>query len=158
MRKVSKPLWLALTLFVVLACTPASAMQKASSKPIKVILKVESQGPGGLWMQVGKDLSPAELAQLRSLITAELGKLSNHKLVSSDDKDDALGLLVVAEKLEVGKETYVVLSSALILAKASGTDLLVTHDVIAQTNLALAAKAVVGQLTSAELRLMVGLR
>lgn len=158
MRRVSRPLWLALTLLVVLACTPAGAVQKASPKPIKVILKVESQGPEGLWMQVGKDLSSAELAQLRSLITAELGKLSNHKLVSSDDKDDALGLLVVAEKLEVGKETYVVLSSALTLAKAGGSDLLVTHDVIAQTNLALAAKAVAGQLLGAELRGILGLR
>jgi hypothetical protein len=109
-------------------------------------------------MQAGKDLSSSELTQLRSLITTELGKLSNHKLVSSDDRDDDLGLLVVAEKLQVGPEGYVLVSSAITIAKADGTDLFVTHDVLAARSLALAAKAVVEQLMSAELRGMLRLR
>jgi hypothetical protein len=158
MIKAPQRLCLALVLGVVSSYTPASVQQQGRPKTIKIMLKVESQGPQGLWMQAGKDLSSVELNQLRSLIIAELGKLPNHKLVSSDDKEDAMGLSVVAEKLQCGRETYVLLSSALILAKADGTDLLVTHDAVAESSLALAAKAVVGHLTSAELRGMLGLR
>jgi hypothetical protein len=64
----------AIALGVVLSCSPTGAQEKPP-RSIKVVLKVESQGPEGMWMQVGKDLSSTELAQLRSLITVELGKL-----------------------------------------------------------------------------------
>jgi hypothetical protein len=152
MEILPKTLLVVLTLNAVVLCTSVNAQRQPPPKAIKVILKVEAQGPEGLWMQLGKDLSPAELNQLRSMIATELGKLPNHKLVSPEDKDDDLGLAVVVEKLQVGPETVFVLSGALTVAKANGTDLLVTHDVIAEPSLALAAKAVVGQLSGAELR------
>src|SRR2546426_4643765 len=109
-------------------------------------------------MQAGQDLSATELNQLRALLTTEIGKLSNHRLVSADDKDDALGLLVVAEKLQSGHETHFLLSSAVTIAKADGTDLFVTHDVLVHSSLALAAKAVVVSLVSAESHAVLGLR
>jgi hypothetical protein len=141
-----------------LSCTLSRERQQGSTKVYKVILRVEAEGPQGLWMQAGKDLSSAELLQLRSMIAAEIGKLSNHKLVSSEDKDDDLGLVVVAEKLQSGRETYFLLSSALTIAKADGTDLFVTHDVVAAASLSLEAKAVVGCLMSVEVRGILGLR
>jgi hypothetical protein len=107
-------------------------------------------------MQVAKDLTPAELAQLRSLIIGELAKISNHRVVSADTKEDVLGLLVVAAKLQVGRETCFVLSDVVTIAKANGTDVFVTHDVVAEPDLALSAKAVVGSLVSAELRGVIG--
>jgi len=144
---------------ILLCCTPAIAQQpRNSQKAIRVILRVEGQGPGGLWMQAGEDLSSAELTQLRSLISTEIEALQNHKLVSPDDKSDDLGLLVVAEKLQVGRASFVVLSTALTLAKADGNDLFVTHGVIAASNLMAAAKAVAGHLVSAEFRGALGLR
>src|SRR5262249_50799634 len=144
---------------VLLYRTPVTAQQvRQPHKAVKVILRVEGQGPAGLWMQAGKDLSSVELNQLRSLISTEIETLKNHNLVPPEDKSDDLGLIVVAEKLQVGRESYVVLSSAVTLAKADGNDLFVTHDVIAAPNLTLAAKAVAGHLVSAELRGALGLR
>jgi hypothetical protein len=151
-------LCLALVLGAISPCALVSAQQqKRPNKPVKVILKVEAQGPGGLWMQAGKDLSSTELNQLRSLIIEGIEKLPNHKLVPLDDKDEDLGLAVVAEKLQCGQDTYILLSSALTIAKANGTDVFVSHDVIASTTLALAANAVVGILASVEFRAFTGL-
>jgi hypothetical protein len=134
----------------------APAYQQRPAKPVKLILRVDAQGPEGLWMQVAKDLTPAELTQLRSLIVGELAKISNHRVVSADTKEDVLGLLVVAAKLQVGRETCFVLSNVVTIAKAKGTDVFVTHDVVAEPDLALSAKAVVGSLVSAELRGVIG--
>ena len=121
----------------------------------KVILKVEGEGTLG---QTAKELSSAELNQLRSLISVGLGKLSNHTLVSSDEKDDAVGLLIAAEKLQCGRETYYLVSSVVTLSKAKGTEEFVTHNVFAEPNLEVAAKAVVAQLAMIELRIGMGLR
>lgn len=126
--------------------------QRGPAKTIKVILRVEAQGPQGQWTQLGRDLSTAQLDQPRSLIAKKIGGLANHRLVSPDDKDDDIGLAVVAEKLQSGRNTYVVISSALTIAKADKTDLLITHDVIAEASIPLAPHAVVGQLLGSELR------
>lgn len=151
--------WVALCLAFGLSADlrPASVRQRDAPRLTKVILRVEAQGPEGLWTQLGKDLSAAELTDLRSTIAKEISRLPNHKLVSPDDKDDALGLAVVAEKLQSGRNSYVLISSALTIAKADQTDLLFTHDVIAQSSIALAAHAVVGQLVGAELRALTGI-
>jgi hypothetical protein len=158
MIRSAQTLWSTVALSMVVCCSTGSAQQQGQPKPIKVVLTVEAQGPEGLWIQAGKDLSPAELKELRSLITARLRKMSNHQLVSSDEKDNVIGLVVVAEKLQCGRETYILLSSALTIGKADGTDLFLTHDVFAQPSLTLAANAAVGQLATIELRGMLGLR
>ena len=150
---------IAACLVVGLGCSfnaPVTAQQRDTPKVIKVIVRVDAQGPQGIWTQLGKDLSSAELADLRSTIVKEIGRLPNHQLVSADDKDDVLGLAVVAEKLQSGRNSYVLISSALTIAKADQTDLLFTHDVIAEATIASAAHAVVGELMSTELRALIG--
>ena len=102
--------------------------------------------------QVAKDLAPAELRAFRSLLEQEITKLSNHKLVSADYKDDAFGIAVVVEKLQCGRDAYILTSSALTIASAQGTDLLVTHDVLALPTIAASAHAIAGQLVNIELR------
>jgi hypothetical protein len=130
--------------------------QQSPPQPVRVIVRVETEGPQGLWMQAGTDLSAAELDNLRKLITAEIAALPGHQLVSSTDKHDDLGIVVVAEKLHRGQDTHFLLSSVLTIAKADGTDLFVSHDVIAAPTIALAAKSVAGYLTSVELRGILG--
>ena len=148
-------------LFVVALVTSSVTVQPAlpaqrqdrTSKPIKVILKVDLEGPEGLQVQDAKDLSSAELARLRSLIQAEIAKLPDHVLVPPDEKGDALGVIVVAGKYPNGPNAVILLSSVITLAKAGGTDeVFVSHDVIAATSLARAARAVAFYLTSVELR------
>src|SRR2546428_3185414 len=127
--------------------------QGRTSKPIKVIVKVDSEGPEGLQVQDAKDLCSAELMQLRSLIRAEVAKLKDHVLVPPDEKSDAIGLIVVAGKY---RNSMILLSSVITIAKADGTDVFVSHDVIAVRKLELAAKAVAFYLTSVEFRTILG--
>jgi hypothetical protein len=79
-------------------------------------------------------------------------------LVPIDDKGGAVDLIVVAEKLQLGRETVFLLSSVLTFAQANGgDDVFMTHDVIAEASLALAARAVVSKLQGLKLRTMLGL-
>jgi hypothetical protein len=156
--KASRILFLALALDILPVWAPLSAQQQGRTKPIKVAFRVVTEGPEGLSFQAGTDLTLAEVNQLHSLIAAELGKLSNHRLVSTDEKDDIVGIAVVAEKVLCGQVTYILVSSALIMSKTDGADLFLTHDVIAEPSLKLAAHAVVGQLLAVELRTNLGLR
>lgn len=125
------------------------AQQRNTEKQIKVIVKVETEDQG-IRLPTEKPLSALETERLRSLIIGGLNKLQNIKVVSPDEKDDAIGILVVAEKLFNNKE-YIILSSTLTLSKANGQEYFITHNVLADPNLKMAAEAVVVQFVSAEL-------
>jgi hypothetical protein len=135
-------------LVMVLAERPAVAAQLKSPKPIKVSVKVEAQGAQSLWSQEGTDLPASELASLRALIDKEIRDLGKFQLVPSDEKEAYLALVVSAEKLDVGRRHFIVLSSVLEIATTAQTDLFVTHDVIVESTVEDAAHAVVGQLVS----------
>lgn len=135
----------------------AGAAQARPPKSVKVIVVVDSEGPEGLSLQAAQDLSATELNQLRNLIGAEVGKLPGHSLVTADDKDDAVGLAVVAAQVRVGGARFILLSSAITISKTDGRELLFSHDVIPAPTLAGAAKAVAGYLASVELRGTLGL-
>jgi hypothetical protein len=136
----------------------AAPEQQANAKPIRVMLQVETEDPvDRLGTQLGTSLSPSEVRQLFSAIKGEL-EYTSHQLVQIDDKGEALDLIVVAEKLQVGRETYFVVSSVVTFARANGgDDVFLTHDVITEPSLALAARVVVSKLLSTELRVTLGL-
>jgi hypothetical protein len=137
--------------------TTIAAQPQRSGKPLKIILKVESEGPEGLQVQSAKELSSAELKQLRSLIQGEIATLKDHRLVPPDEKGDAVGLVIVAGKYQNAGDSLILLSSVITIAKADGTDVFVSHDVIAARTLALAARAVAFYLASVEFRSLLGL-
>jgi len=144
---------LLLLLWACLSVTPSSAQQVESEKVIKIILKVETEDQG-VRLPAEKLLTTAEISQLRRSIIKGLSSLPNVRIVTSDEKDDAIGILVVAEKLNAGRE-YIILSSVLTIAQASGPELFVSHNVFAQINLDMAAKAVVYQFVSAQLQVLI---
>lgn len=150
MNRIYKIILIVLSIFFVLTFS-SYAQQGTARKEIKIILKVETEDQGTR-LPTEKPLSNLETKQLRSAIIAGLNKLPYIKLVSSDEKYDAIGILVVAEKL-VNKNKYILLSSVLTIAQANGEELFVTHNIIAAPNLEMAAKAVVYQFVSAQLQL-----
>jgi hypothetical protein len=126
------------SLFVaVLACTliPAGYAQQAPTKPkrIRVSVAVESEGPQGEWAQ------------------------SAQGLVDWNDPKSHIHVAVVAAQVEhQGASHWVIVSSVLTMADEKGSDLLVTHDVIAGPDLLSVAHTVGFQVASAVLRLLTG--
>jgi len=143
-----KKIFTLLLLASLFSASSTFSQQENNLKILKVILKVETEDQG-LRLPAEKCLTKAEIGKLRSLIIERLNKLSYIKLVSSEEKDDAIGILVVAEKLNGGSK-FIILSSVLTIAKADGTDLFITQNVFAEPNFAMAAKAVVVQLVSTQ--------
>jgi hypothetical protein len=137
-----KPLIVALLVFPTVPQTPPQP------KPIiKVMVRVDAQGPQIIGTQHG--LSSAELNQLRTMIDANVRLLYNIEVVP-DYRQAAAALLVAADKVTVGQESIVVLSSVVNISKADGTNIFVNHNVFAVPNLDTAAKAVIGPLAAAE--------
>ena len=154
-------LWsaLPLALITVLAHTPLAAQAAASTKAIKIGLMVEAEGPGGLFAQSGEDVSSQEIAELRTQIAERItGLKQSHRLVPADGKDLHLILSVVAEKVSIGRESWIVAGSALTVATKDGGNSLVTHDVIVAPSISAASKAIVYYLQSAEFHGAVGMK
>jgi hypothetical protein len=119
---------------------------------------VESEGPDGLWAQSSKDLSKAQLQNLEKLIRTEISKQQDVSLVEANDPKDHLNISVVAAKVEgPGGANWIVVSSAVNVAKSQGGDLAGTHDVIAGPDLSSVASAVGFYLSSVKLRAALGI-
>jgi hypothetical protein len=136
---------------VVLQCSPAFA-QSRDSKPVTIHLMVAAEGPQGLWMQEGKDLSSAEIKQLEAFITTDIQKLGRYRVVFSANEKDGVYLSIVAVKIGSPDQTWIVVSSELSVGDRDVKNDLITHDVIAGKSLEKVAASVVGYLTSAQLR------
>jgi hypothetical protein len=155
----------AVTCLVILIFTPTCAAQQkdaAQSKPILIGVKVEAEGGGkgqGMWAQAATDLTPGELKTLESLVLAEIKKQEGVKIVPIDYSEDYIGVVVVAAKLPNGKsgKWYYVASSVVTVATKKGIDELVTHDVVAESDLATLARAIGYQFAVARLRAVTGL-
>jgi hypothetical protein len=152
------------SLFVaVLACTliPAGYAQQAPTKPkrIRVSVAVESEGPQGEWAQSAQDLTKKQLQKLAELIRAELSKQKDLSLVDWNDPKSHLHVAVVAAQVEhQGASHWVIVSSVLTMADEKGSDLLVTHDVIAGSDLLSVAHTVGFQVASVVSRLLTGMK
>ncbi|HEY6291677.1 MAG TPA: hypothetical protein VI455_08985 [Terriglobia bacterium] len=111
-----------------------------------------------MWSQAANDLTPKELQTLEELVVAEIGKQEGVRIVPISYSGDFIGVVVVAAKLPngVGGSWYIA-SSVLTVASAKGTDELVTHDVIAESDLASLAHRIAFQFASARFQAALGL-
>jgi len=149
----------AITCLVLLAFVPDPCA--AQSKPILIGVKVEAEGGGkgqGMWTQAATDLTPGELKTLESLLVAEIKKQNGIKIVPIDYSEDYVGIVVVAAKLSNGNgEWYYIASSVVTIATKKGIDELVTHDVVAESNLARLSRTIGYQFASVRLRAVTSL-
>lgn len=140
---------------------PALGSAGTSVKPIPVGVKVEAEGGGkgqGIWAQAANDLAPVELKTLESLVLSEIGKQEGVKIVSADYPEDFVAVVVVAAKLPNGRagEWYIA-SSVVVVATKKGADELLTHDVVAESDLASLGRCVGAQFATIRLRAALGL-
>jgi hypothetical protein len=148
-------------LMMILLVTCVGTIQ-GQTKVIPIGVKVEAEGGGvsqGMWTQSAKDLTPSELKTLESLIVVEIKKQEGIKIVPLDYQDDYIGIVIVAAKLPnsaTGKWYYVA-SSVVTVATKKGIDELVTHDVIAGTDLTSITHSVGFLFASARFRAATGL-
>jgi len=168
MKRLAAVTWLITLAFVPRPC--AAQQQKgqephqsaAQSKPILIGVKVEAEGGGkgqGMWTQAATDLTPSELKTLESLVVTEVKKQEGVKIVPLDYAEDYIGIVVVAAKLHNGngEKWYYIASSVVLIATKKGIDELVTHDVVAESNLTSLSRAIAYQFASARLRAATGL-
>jgi hypothetical protein len=132
------------------------------SKPILIGVKVEAEGGGkgqGMWTQAANDLTPKELKTLESLVATEIKKQEGVKIVPLDYPEVYIGIVVVAAKLPNGnaEKWYYIASSVVTIAAKKGTDDLVTHDVVAESDLASLARTIAHQFAAARFRAVSGL-
>jgi hypothetical protein len=158
----------AITCLITLAFVPrpcAAQQQKdtSQSKPILISVKVEAEGGGkgqGMWTQAATDLTVGELKTLESLVVTEIKKQEGVKIVPIDYPEDYIGIVVVAAKLPNGRSAgkwYYIASSVVIVATKKGADELLTHDVVAESDLASLTRAIGFQFASVRLRAATGL-
>lgn len=130
-------------------------------KAIPVGVKVEAEGGGkaqGMWTQAATDLTPNELKTLESLVTEVLRKQEGVKIVPSDYPEDFLAVVVVGAKVPNGRAgTWYIASSVVIVASKKGTDEFVTHDVVAESDLASLARGIGFQFATVRFRAVSGL-
>jgi hypothetical protein len=169
MKRLAASACLAILAFVPRPCRAQQQKEReshpsaAQSKPIFIGVKVEAEGGGkgqGMWTQAATDLTPQELKTLESLVVAEIKKQEGVKIVPLDYPNDHIGLVVVAAKLPNGnaeKWNYIA-SSVVLVATKKGIDELVTHDVIAGSDLALLARTIGYQFAVVKFRAATGLR
>lgn len=140
-------------------CSFGQRPQEAT-KPIPVNVKVDTEGPNGIWAQSGTDLSPKEISDLKSAIEASVSKQPNIQLVGEDDPRDIVGIAVVAAKVKRDNGLFwFVLSGVVTFSKAKPPqDLLMTHDVIIGPDVSHVANTVAFQFASVRFRASFGLK
>ena len=124
-------------------------------------MKVEGEGGGheqGMWTQSANDLTPNEVKSLETLVLAEIRKQPDVQIVPLAYPENCIGIAVVAAKLpKIGGGQWYVVSSALLVSTKEGTDELVTHDVIAGSDLQSVARSIAYQFVTARLRAVTGM-
>ena len=171
MKRLTAIICLAALAFVFCGPLPCAAQQQrddassrsaAQPKQILIGVKVEAEGGGerqGMWTQAATDLTPRELKTLERLVVEEMKKQEGVKTVPFDYEDDHIGIVVVAAKVRNGSagKWYYIASSVVVIAAKKGTDELVTHDVLADSDLASLAASIGAQFVSVRFRAVTGL-
>jgi hypothetical protein len=132
--KLHRLSFVAFVLGIILVCGQAQSQTGTNPKSVRIRLLIEPENlKSGVSGRGGEDLSTAEMTQLRSLLSTEIGK--SHMLASVDDKDAPIALSVVAEKIRSGQQTWFVLSTVLTVASTDRKiEEFLTHDVVAETS------------------------
>lgn len=135
---------------------PASTQQE---KPRTILLSVhaEKEGPNGLWVQSGQDLTDAELARFQKLLESAIGAMKDVQLVRVEDQRDHVEIVVSLVKVPRGNgKWWYAASSAVGLAELK-KDVFVSHNVIVCEDVEGVAKAIRFSFASIRLREAFGL-
>jgi len=133
----------------------SSSLQGQSNKTILLSVHAENEGPEGLWVQSGKDLTTPELAKLQELLDSSFSVAKDVQLVDSQDKGDHVEIVVSVTKVPRGKDMYYAASSVIGLARPK-VDEFVSHNVVVGEDIPTIAKAIGFSFASIRLRLALG--
>ena len=133
-----------------LALSVSSVSQSKPSRPL-LIVKVQNEGENYTRMSGISDLSQQELAKLDGDLRHSFSK--TFTLIPESDKRDCIELGIVIEKLRTAQGVVYVGSSSIAVGKGE-SDLLVTHNTIAQPTLDKVAASLVLQLDMMQIKAM----
>jgi hypothetical protein len=144
-------------LAVLLLCICAFPQQEQPTKTILLSVHAENEGPEGLWVQSGKDLTAPELAKLQELLDSSFSVAKDVQLVDTQDKRDHVEIVVSVTKVPRGKGTWYYAASSVIGLARPKVDEFVSHNVVVGEDVPTIAKAIGFSFASVRLRLVLGL-
>jgi len=144
-------------LFFLLLCICTFPQQEQPSKPILLSVHAENEGPEGLWVQSGKDLTAPELAKLQELLDTSFSVAKDVQLVDTQDKRDHVEILVSVTKVPRGNGTWYYAASSVIGLALPKVNEFVSHNVVVGEDVPTIAKAIGFSFASVRLRLALGL-
>ena len=127
-----------------------------AQQPTKAILlsvHAENEGPQGLWVQSGKDLTAPELAKFQELVDSSFAKSKDVQLVEMGDKRDHVEVIVSVTKVPRGGDKWYYAASSVIGVATPKADVFISHNVIVGEDIPTVAKAVGFSFASVRLRL-----
>jgi hypothetical protein len=127
------------------------------SKTILLSVHAENEGPNGLWVQSGKDLTAPELAKLQELLDASFSTDKGVQLVETEDKRDHAEIVVSVTKVPRGKGAWYFAASSVIGLAKPKVDEFLSHNVVVCDDIPALAKAIGFSFASIRLRLALGM-
>ena len=146
-----------LSLAVLLLFIWSFPQQEQPTKKILLSVHAENEGPEGLWVQSGKDLTAPELAKLQELLDSSFSVAEDVQLVDTQDKRDHVEIVVSVTKVPRGKGTWFYAASSVIGLARPKVDEFVSHNVVVAEDVPTIAKAIGFSFTSIRVRLVLGL-
>ena len=137
--------------------TAQQAPEKSKSQIVLLSIQCENEGPSGLWVQSGRDLSTKEPITFRQQLESSLLKVSDIHLVTVQDKRDHVELAVSLTKVRRGNGTWWYAASSVIGLAKPKIDEFVSHSVIVGENIQTVANAVGFSFASIRLRVALGI-
>lgn len=144
---------------LVLALPMIVAAQQQPSQPSRNILlsvHAENEGPNGLWVQAGRDLSVKELATFQQLLDKSFTTMKDIRLVEVQDKRDHFEVIVSVTKVRRDSVRWWYAVSSVIGMAEPKIDEFVSHNVIVGEDLKTVANAVGFSFASIRLRMALG--
>jgi len=123
------------------------------TKTILISVHAENEGPEGLWVQSGKDLSAPELAKLQELLDSSFSTDKDVRLVEMQDKRDHVEIVVSVTKVPRGEGRWYYAASSVIGLARPKADEFISHNVIVGQDIPTVAKAIGFSFASIRLRL-----
>ena len=140
----------------VLVFAPLVTVAQQPSKTILLSVHAENEGPNGLWVQAGQDLTKVELETFQRLLEKSFTVVKDIRLVDVEEKQDHVEVVVSLTKVRRSTGGWWYAASSVIgLAKVK-TDEFVSHNVIVGKDLQTVAQAVAFSFASIRLRIALG--
>ena len=141
-----------------LAPLAVAAQQPSVNNPRTILLSVhaENEGPNGLWVQAGQDLSATELGTFQQLLKNSFTVMKDIRFVDVEDKRDHVEVIVSLTKVRHPNGTWWYAASSVIGLAKPKVDEFVSHNVIVGEDLQTVAKAVRFAFVSVRLRIAFG--